>query len=143
MSRYLLCSLVLMSASTVFGQEKVPPEAQEDPLANGRVHLVREPGGHSGAPQHLLFTPDGKKLISASEDHTVQVWDIQTRERLRVIRLPVSADSWGNPERKATGPDDPTHFASLSIPGQGIRFAKAPLVVDRQGERVSFCTEVN
>jgi WD40 repeat protein len=128
--------LVLLSASAAFGQEA-------GAVPKGRVLLVRDPGGHAAAPQHLRFTPDGKKLISAGEDHTVQVWDVRTRERLRMFRLPLGPEHWTGREQKPSGPFDPTRFGTLSAEGQGLRFAWAPLVVDRKGERVSFCTDVN
>ena len=39
--------------------------------------------GHSGAVFRLAFSPDGKKLISASSDQTAIVWDVETQELLR------------------------------------------------------------
>lgn len=36
--------------------------------------------GHRGFVAHLVFSPDGKTLYSASADQTVRVWDIETRE---------------------------------------------------------------
>jgi WD40 repeat protein len=81
---------------------------------------VRDPGGHAAKPVYVEFTPDGKKLISAAEDQTVQVWDVGTGERLRVIRPPVGLDGRGG------------------LIGRGVGH---PLVVDRQGERVAFCVQ--
>src|SRR5262245_355072 len=56
--------------------------------------------GHSNAISRLLVTPDGKRLISSSYDHTICLWDVageakgnetvalnaRTRERLRARR---------------------------------------------------------
>src|SRR5438094_64868 len=39
---------------------------------------VRRLVGHSNTVTRLLSTPDGRWLISASNDHTVRYWDLQT-----------------------------------------------------------------
>src|SRR5581483_7339436 len=79
-------------------------------------------GGHAAVPRALAFTPDGKKLISTGDDRTVQVWDVATRERLRVIRPPLGLDGQGGVRWEAMG--------------------QYPLTVDRTGERVAFGVEV-
>jgi WD40 repeat protein len=113
--RFVLCGLFLAPASWARGQDEQPGPVEADPTADSRVHLVREPGGHAAVPRVLLFTPDGKKLISAGDDQTVQVWDVESRERVRVIRPPTGLDGLG------------------SVPEY--------LVVDRKGERVAFQVE--
>ncbi len=90
----------------------VEPDAVPDSL----VRLVRDPGGHAATPRALVFTPDGKKLISAAADQTIQVFDVETGERLRVIRPPLGADGLGGLVRHP--------------------------VVDRQGERIAFGVDV-
>jgi WD40 repeat protein/tRNA A-37 threonylcarbamoyl transferase component Bud32 len=39
--------------------------------------------GHTAAVNDLAFRPDGKLLLSASEDHSVNVWDVRERRSLR------------------------------------------------------------
>ena len=118
---FVLCGLFLAPVSWARAQDEEPapqepPAAVEaDPVPDSRVHLVREPGGHAAVPRALLFTPDGKKLVSTGDDLTVQVWDVQTKERLRVIRPPAGLDGLG------------------SVPEH--------LVVDRRGERIAFQVE--
>ena len=80
----------------------------------------RDPGGHAAMPRHLAFTPDGTKLVSTGDDHTIQIWDVVSRERLRVIRPPTGVNHAGGVSEKTPG---------------------LKLVMDRQGKQVAFCTE--
>jgi hypothetical protein len=119
MSRSLLCCVVVVWAASV-SQARAQDQEPIDASPAGRAILVRDTGGHTAVPRHLLFTPDSKKLVSTGDDRTVQVWDVLTRERLRVLRLPVGTDGQGGLAPWPTV--------------QGF-----PLVVDRQGEQVALC----
>lgn len=55
-----------------------------DAIAN-EAWLRLETGQHSGPVQQLQITPDGRMLVSAG-DCTVRVWDVATRQSLRVLR---------------------------------------------------------
>ena len=37
----------------------------------------------------VLFTPDGRELITVSDDKTIRVWDVKSGEPLRVLRPPI------------------------------------------------------
>ena len=41
--------------------------------------------GHSAAVRRAVFSPDGKLLVSVSEDHQVIVWDFARRMRLKTL----------------------------------------------------------
>jgi WD40 repeat protein len=43
-------------------------------------------GGHTALVKGLVFTPDGKQLVSAGEDRVIRVWDTQTGSTVRTIR---------------------------------------------------------
>jgi WD40 repeat protein len=45
-----------------------------DARAHGFATLLQ---GHTQTVNDLVFTPDGKHLITASDDHTVRVWDLE------------------------------------------------------------------
>ncbi|MBD2208271.1 hypothetical protein H6G27_00095 [Nostoc linckia FACHB-104] len=48
--------------------------------------LVRTLVGHSGEVNAVALTPDGKYVISASNDKTLKVWNWQTGQQLRTIK---------------------------------------------------------
>ncbi len=78
--------------------------------------LVLDVGGHTANIVDLMFTPDGKRLISASADSTVRIWDVSTGESLQVLRLPVSV-------LDRVGPGMVSHAAALSTDGRLLAIA--------------------
>src|SRR5260370_26306649 len=48
--------------------------------------LVLDVGGHTSNIWSLMFTPDGRELISVSSDKTIRFWSVQTGETTRVLR---------------------------------------------------------
>ncbi|MCS7016374.1 MAG: hypothetical protein NZM42_09710 [Gemmatales bacterium] len=48
---------------------------------------IRNQGGHGGAVQELVFTPDGRLLASASADGTVRLWNGQNGQPLQTINI--------------------------------------------------------
>jgi WD40 repeat protein len=64
---------------------------------------------HTGRVSAIVWSPDGKRLASASSDKTVQVWDTTTNSKLFTFKHegPVLAMAW-SPDGKyiASGGDD-------------------------------------
>jgi hypothetical protein len=56
-----------------------------DPVAG--KELPRLPGHPSGGVRRLVFTPDGKFLLSAGFDGFVRLWDLATRKEARQIKV--------------------------------------------------------
>ena len=47
--------------------------------------LLRTLEGHSDCVYGVAVTPDGKRAVSASQDHTLKVWDLETGRALRTL----------------------------------------------------------
>lgn len=61
-------------------------------LAQG-PRIVINPMGHSAKIHNLLFTPDGKKIVSVSEDKTIRLWDAEKGEMIRKFESQIG-DGW-------------------------------------------------
>jgi RNA polymerase sigma factor (sigma-70 family) len=65
--------------------------------------------GHDGEVRAIAFTPDGRGLVSASEDGTFRVWDLSARNEIR--QSPIRGHFRGDEHR----PGEPTRIISASI----------------------------
>jgi WD40 repeat protein len=86
--------LILLTCQPVGAQEPAAP-----PI------LVLDSGGHTSTVRKVLFTPDGKELISVSQDKTIRFWDVASGETLKVIRPPIGAGPEGELYTAALSPD--------------------------------------
>ena len=77
--RRCITLLILLSCQHVGAQEP----AAAPPI------LVLDSGGHTSTVWKVLFTPDGKELISVSDDKTIRFWDVASGEPIRVLRPPI------------------------------------------------------
>jgi WD40 repeat protein len=105
LSAALTALLVLAIPGLLFAQPgKEPPPKEEPPPAqsveelHGKVSLALNTGGHTEPIQTMLFTPDGKKFITA-RGAEVRVWNVTTGKQEQVWRLP------GGTGRLAVSPD--------------------------------------
>lgn len=111
--------------------EKVDPLAgAKDPFADqklpeGKPLLVLDTGGHVAPVKSVLFTPDGKKVITASMDKTVRIWNLATGETERVYRLPIGP-----------GNEGVLYAAALSKDGQRLAVGGVPFGMGKHGSPV-------
>src|SRR5271157_6457361 len=81
--------------------------------------LVLDSGGHTSSVKKVLFTPDGKELISVSNDKTIRFWDVASGEPIRVLRPPIGPGHEGELYAAALSPDGRT----LAVGGAGLKDA--------------------
>ncbi len=68
--------------------------------------LTIETGGHKSIIWELIFTKDGRYLISVSDDKTIRVWDTSTGEVVRVFRSQIGEGYEGKIYTAALSPDN-------------------------------------
>ena len=86
----LSLTILLMSFNT-FSQDK--------PM------LVIDPKGHSARINDVMFTADGKTLISVSDDKTISVWNSTNGELRKTIRGEIGEGANGKLVAGAISPD--------------------------------------
>lgn len=69
-------------------------------VSSARGQVIKELRGHRAAVYAVAFRPDGERMVSASFDHSIKVWDVDTGRLVRtftghqdkVLALSYSAD---------------------------------------------------
>ena len=67
--------------------------------------IVVNPLGHSAKIHNLIFTPDGHRIISVSEDKTIRIWQAETGEMLKKFESQIGEGPEGMFYASALSPD--------------------------------------
>jgi WD40 repeat protein len=123
MSRLIRLALLAVAFLAGRGRADEPPAAAEEgglpasvagPV--GKPVLVLDAGGHTAKVWQALFTPDGKQVISVSQDKTIRIWDVESGQTRRVLRPPIGSGVEGELYAVALSPDGRT----LAAAGHGL-----------------------
>jgi WD40 repeat protein len=80
--------------------------AEQAPLiVTGTPQLLLNSGGHMSVINDIVFSADGKQLVSASDDKTIRVWDLATGKTERMILGEAETGSPGKVFAMALSPD--------------------------------------
>jgi WD40 repeat protein len=119
MSRFVSITLGLLVVGSLLGLEtrvtalnvvKAPGPAEN--ATQGTPRLVIEAGGHEATVRELLFTADGRELISVSDDKTIRIWSVSPDGRqaslARTLRGEIGDGRVGQLAAAALSPPDAT-----------------------------------
>lgn len=82
--------------------------------AEERLRFLTDLGGHNAIIRSVIFTPDGKGLISAGDDKVIRVWDLEKEKTVRTIRGYIGAGDEGKIYAMALSSDG----ATLAVAGR-------------------------
>ena len=78
----VLASAALLGLAGVGAAAEPPP----GPGTVGQPVLVINSGGHTAVIRKILFSHDGRYLVSAGDDKVVRVWSVESGEVVRTFR---------------------------------------------------------
>ena len=105
--------LVPLLVGFAFASFALADDAIEKPM------LVLDAGGHTAKVCKVLFTPDGRELITVSDDKTIRLWDVPSGEPRRVLRPPIGPGPEGMLYAAALSPNGRTLAVGGFPPGSG------------------------
>lgn len=98
--------------------------------------LSIDTGGHKALIRNVIFTSDGRYLISTSDDKTVRVWDTDSGEIVRIIRGEIGKGDEGKIYAAALSSDDRWLALGGWLPGSPEERRSIRLIDFRSGEVV-------
>ena len=83
------------------------------------VSLTIETGTHSAFIRRLLVTADGSRVITASLDKSIRIWDVASRRETQKILGQIGPGKDGEIQRIALTPDDRYLFVAVRFSENG------------------------
>jgi len=94
--------------------------------------IVINPMGHSAKIHNLLFTPDGHKLISVSEDKTIRIWNPESGQMLKKFESQIG-----------DGPEGMLYASAISPDGKYLAVAGYPVSSEKENYIIIIDLEKN
>lgn len=94
--------------------------------------IVINPMGHSAKIHNLLFTPDGKRLVSVSEDKTIRLWNAETGEMIKKFESQIG-----------DGPEGMFYSSAISPNGKLLAVAGYPVSAEKENYIIVIDLETN
>src|SRR5262245_14170832 len=99
LSFYVIVGIVWMVLCFPWLRDMVYPSTAPPTETSATPQLVLEAGGHHAIIRTLLFTADGRELVSVSDDKTIRVWSVSTDGRHTTLARVL----WGQMEEGRPG----------------------------------------
>ena len=96
-------------------------DAHSQNATRGPPELTLDPGGHMAQVNGLLFTRDGKHIISAGDDRVIRVWEWRSGRTLKSMRAEYASGPDGKILAIDLSPDGKLLAVAGRIPGHVIR----------------------
>lgn len=77
-----------------------------EPRTESPLRLMLDTGGHQAVLKDIVWTKNGRQIISAGDDKVIRVWDAETGRTLRTIRGQIGPGSQGKIFAMALSPDE-------------------------------------
>ncbi len=81
----LVFSVVLVGGGAAASNQEGPREPNEQTLAEQLKTFPLILKGHTFRVVSSSFSPDGKRVVTASYDDTARIWDAETGKELRIL----------------------------------------------------------
>lgn len=119
MLRFNYCLVLILILMTTQSKAQAP-------------RIVINPMGHSAKINNLLFTPDGRKLISISEDKTIRIWSPESGEMLKKFESQIG-----------DGPEGMLYASAISPDGKYLAVAGYPVSSEKENYIILIDLEKN